>query len=236
MPMQASTRKAASSALPDTWSEYSAAVAAVERGQYDGLGYVFHDTDLVGIDIDAGFDGCFLSRLAVDIVGRCRSYTEKSRSGRGVHVLVRGRLPFKGRNNRAGVEIYQSGRYFIMTGKVLVYSEIIENQAAIDYVLETYFPDVSREGAGTPLSQRIYTPVYPKPAGGKIALRPEYLPILPGARNTSLTSLAGQLHNQGYGKGDIYRELLYCNEVACQPPLPRSEVEQIVGSVTRYRR
>ena len=70
----------------------------------------------------------------------------------------------------------------------------------------------------------------------KIALKPEYPPITPGSRNLSLTSLAGQMHNQGYSKAEIYKELLYANSVACQPPLDRSEVELIVNSVTRYRR
>lgn len=236
IPMQATQRKAASSSLPETWSDFEAAEAAVTKGIYDGLGYVFHDTGLVGIDIDAGFEDGFLSRLAVDIIGHCRSYTEKSRSGRGVHILLRGKLPFKGRNNRNGVEIYQSGRYFIMTGNVLIFPEIIDNQDAIDYIVSKYFTETVKSGTGAPSSQRIYTPVYRKPENGKVSLKPDYPPIPPGSRNLSLTSLAGQLHNQGYSKADIYKELLYCNQAACKPPLDRSEVELIVNSVTRYRR
>ena len=236
VPMQSTFRQAASSVLPDTWAEYELAEAAVAHGIYDGLGYVFHDTGLVGIDIDAGFEDGFLTPLAADIIGQCGSYTEKSRSGRGVHVLVKGTLPFKGKNNRQGVEVYQTSRYFIMTGNVLIYSEIVENQPAIDYVLSKYFPDAERENAGTAVPKRIYSPVYPKPGRGKVVLKPEYPPITPGSRNLSLTSLAGQMHNQGYPKSEIYHELLYANSVACKPPLPRSEVELIVNSVTRYRR
>lgn len=236
IPMQATVRKAASSSLPETWSNYVDAEHNVQHGYYDGLGYVFHGTNLVGIDVDAGFDDGFLSPLATDIIGSCRSYTEKSRSGRGVHVLVRGRLPFSGRNNRQGVEIYQSSRFFIMTGKVLIYTEIVENQEAIDYVLKKYFPDAPKEGSVNQTSQRIYSPVYPKPENGKVVLKPQYPVISPGSRNLSLTSLAGQMHNQGYTKADIYKEILYANSVACKPPLDRSEVESIVNSVTRYRR
>ena len=174
--------------------------------------------------------------MAADIIGRCRSYTEKSRSGRGFHILVKGTIPFKGKNNRAGVEMYQSSRYFIMTGNVLVFPEIVENQAALDYVVETYFPETQKEGGSISAPQRIYTPIYQKPVGGRVRLSPDYPPILPGCRNLSLTSLAGQLHSQGYAKGEIYKELLRCNSIACQPPLDRSEVELIVNSVTRYRR
>ena len=128
VPMQATVRKAASSSNPDTWSNYIDAEHNVQHGYYDGLGYVFHDTGIVGIDIDDGFTDGLLNPLAADIIGRCHSYTEKSRSGRGVHILVRGELPFKGKNNRAAVEIYKSNRYFIMTGEVLIFSEIVENQ------------------------------------------------------------------------------------------------------------
>jgi hypothetical protein len=137
---------------------------------------------------------------------------------------VRGTIPFKGKNNRAGVEIYQSSRYFIMTGNVLLFREVAENQAALDYVVETYFPETQKEGGSTSVPQRIYTPIYKRPESGKVRLSPEYPPILPGCRNLSLTSLAGQLHNQGYSKAEIYKELLRCNQEACQPPLDQSEV------------
>lgn len=120
--MQTGQKKAASSVLPDTWGTFDCAVLNVANGIYDGIGYVFNDDGLIGIDIDDGFSEGLLNPLAADIIGHCGSYTEKSRSGRGVHILLKGSLPFKGRNNRAGVEIYRSGRYFIMTGKVIIYS------------------------------------------------------------------------------------------------------------------
>ena len=236
VPMRSTVRKAASASNPDTWSTFEDAVSAVERDVYDGIGYVFCDDGIVGIDIDDGFTDGLLNPLAADIIGHCQSYTEKSRSGRGVHIFLRGNLPFKGKNNREAVEIYKSNRFFIMTGKVLIYKEIIENQAAIDYVVEKYFPDVAKDNNAPTNNARIYSPVYRRPENGKLALRPEYPPITPGSRNLSLTSLAGQLHNQGYTKAEIYKELLYANSQACKPPLPQSEVELVVNSVTRYRR
>ena len=236
VPMQSTIRKAASASDSNTWSTFDDAVSAVERGVYDGIGYVFCGDGLVGIDIDDGFTDGLLNPLAADIIGHCRSYTEKSRSGRGVHILVRGELPFKGKNNRSAVEIYKSNRYFIMTGTMIIFSQIIENQAGIDYVVEKYFPDAPKESSGISAPQRIYSPIYHKPENGKLTLKPEYPPITSGSRNLSLTSLAGQLHNQGYSKADIFKELLYANSVACKPPLDRSEVELIVNSVTKYRR
>ena len=237
MPLNARTREAASSVDPATWSDFATAKRAVERGKFDNLGFVFNDNNIVGIDIDCGFDGTgFLSDVSIDIMRACRSFTEKSRSGRGVHIYVKGDLPFKGKNNGSGVEIYKEGRYFIVTGKTLVYEQIIDNQRAIDYVVSNYFPEVERavkEGSRTP---PFYSPIFPKPTAGKIAVKPIYPPIRSGSRNQSLTSLAGQLHSRGYSKNQIYRELLRCNEEACEPKLPEREIRTIVNSITKYQR
>lgn len=237
VPMKAFNLTAASSTDPATWSSFDTAHYSVKRGHYDYCGFVFADNGLVGIDIDCGCDeDGFPSQLASDIIGKCKSYTEKSRSGRGFHILVKGDLPFKGKNNRAGVEIYKTGRYFIMTGDTLLYKTIEENQEAIDYVVDKYFPEVRRQQENTDYASRIYTPVWEHPQNNRIKLRPVY-PIIPdGCRNICLTSLAGMLHNQGYSKEQIYDELIYCNTVACEPPLDRFELRSIVNSVTRYKR
>lgn len=234
IPMQSTQNIAASSSNPDTWSDFLTAKEAVENGYYDHIGFVFADNGIVGIDIDAGFDEeGFLSKLSVDCMRATQSYTEKSRSGRGIHILVKGQLPFKGRNNRAGVEIYQSGRYFIMTGKVLVYHDLIENQEAIDYIVDKYFHDMVSEGVSN--RANIYSPIWP-PIGETIPLRPYYPPIPDGCRNISLASLAGVLHNTGYNADQIYDELFLVNERACTPPLDDNEVRTIVNSITRYKR
>jgi len=190
----------------------------------------------VGIDIDAGFDDGLLTPLCADIMSKCQSYTEKSKSGRGVHILLHGTLPFSGRNNLAGVEIYRARRFFIMTGKVLIFPEIIENQAAIDYVVNKYFPETERTNSKSPLVQRIYRPLFRKPADGKIFVRPDYPEIVSGGRNLSLTSLAGAMHNTGYSKRQIYDELRFVNQNRCKPPLHDRELQTITESVTRYRR
>ena len=226
----------ASSTREETWSSFSTAKRRVEEGKYDYVGFVFNDNGIVGIDIDDGYDeDGFMSELAADIIGRCESYTEKSKSGRGFHILLKGDLPFKGKNNLKGVEIYKTARYFIMTGDVLLYDTIIENQEAIDYIVEKYFPEI-REGESNRITNnRIYTPIWVK-TEGKIGLRPEYPPIPDGTRNISLTSLAGQWHSLGYSREEIYKELLYVNSIACNPPLDISEIQCITNSVTRYKR
>ena len=236
VPMCATMTCAASSTNEQTWSAFHDARWAVECGAYDHVGFVFNDNGIVGIDIDDGYDeDGLISELAADIIGRCESYTEKSKSGRGFHILLYGDLPFKGKNNLKGVEIYKASRFFIMTGDTLIYREMVENQEAIDYVLEKYFPEVRESESNRAVSNRIYTPIWVK-TEGKIGLRPEYPPIPDGTRNICLTSIAGQWHNLGYNREEIYRELLYVNSIACKPPLDVYEIQCIANSVTRYKR
>lgn len=236
IPLNANTGTAASSTNPETWSDFETAASQVENGAVGNIGFVFNDNGIVGIDIDDGYDqDGFVSQLAATIMGRCESYTEKSRSGRGFHILLRGTLPFKGKNNLAGVEIYKSARYFIMTGDTLLYRTIEENQEAIDFVVESYFPETRQEKENA-FTGRSYSPVWELPENNRIKLRPVYPRIPNGSRNICLTSLAGMLHNIGYSKANIYQELEYANLTACDPPLDRNEIQTIVRSVTRYKR
>lgn len=237
IPLDAKTGMAASSVEPSTWSDFNTAHELVKDGIAGNVGFVFSGNDaIIGIDIDDGLDEeGFMSPLAVDIIGRCKSYTEKSRSGRGFHILLKGSLPFKGKNNLAGVEIYKSARYFIMTGDTMLYNDIIENQDAIDYVVQTYFPEY-RDKEQSCYDGRIYSPVWELPENNRIKLRPVYPRIPDGSRNICLTSLAGMLHNIGYSKQAMLDELKYANITACEPPLYESELRSIVNSVTRYKR
>lgn len=237
VPMKSFTDEAASSTEAETWSTFGDACGAVKDGYYANIGFVFDNNGIVGIDIDAGTDeDGFMTPLAADIIMNCHSYTERSRSGRGFHILVKGNLPFKGKNNLNGVEIYQDSRYFIMTGDTLLYDRLCDNQEAIDYLLQKYFAETERERETNANGSRIYIPQWEKPSEGRVRLRPVYPRIPNGCRNICLTSLAGMLHNQGYGRQQIYDELLYCNTVACDPCLDKAEIKTIVSSVTRYKR
>lgn len=235
IPMQIFFPKAASSTDPNSWGYYSQALKAVKQGVYDYIGFVFNNNGYVGIDIDDGYTDGLMSNIAVDIINHCKSYTERSRSGRGFHIILKGDLPFLGKNNLKGVEIYKASRYFIMTGDTFVYEAIIESQEAIDYVVNKYFPEARAEkerGA----RRNIYEPVWELGDGGKIPIKPKYPEIPDGTRNICLTSLAGKLYKQGRTKEEVLTELFTCNDQACKPPLEIGEVEAIVNSVFRYRR
>lgn len=234
LPLNAVTMQAASVSSPETWSSYQSALQALQARKADYLGFVFNDNGIVGIDLDKGFEdnGIMPTEETLDIINHIRSYTEKSKSGRGFHILVKGVLPFNGKNNRKGIEIYQVGRYFITTGRQMLYDRIIENQNGINYVLDKYFKDeVQTESK---YSTRYYQLDWKADKG--IALEPEYPMIPAGCRNQSLTSLAGQYHSQGYSYDEIYDLVMKANEAACDPPLDSREVRSIIRSVSRYKR
>ena len=238
VPMQANCPYPASSTNPATWASFEDALWAVEHGYYDYLGFVFNDNGIVGIDIDDGYtpDG-YVSQLASDIVSLCGSYTEKSKSGRGFHIFVRGDVPFKGKNNLAGVEVYKTARFFIMTGNAVAdVKDIRWNQWALDKIVDKYFPE-TRERKATVVTPRIYNPEWDCPKGNRrVKIRPNYPRIPDGCRNICLTSLAGMMHSIGYSKNQIYKELQYANDTACDPPLQLNELRAICNSVTRYQR
>ena len=250
VPMQATRPYPASSTNPATWASFEEAVEAVKNGYYDYIGFVFNDNGIVGIDLDDAveyLEAQFFSgenircpgatQEAYKIFDLCRSYTEISKSGTGLHIFIKGDIPFTGKNNLAGVEMYKTARFFIMTGETLGSTMTLrENQEALDQIVEKYFPE-TRERKTTTVTPRIYNPEWDSPKGSKrVKIRPHY-PVIPdGCRNICLTSLAGMMHSIGYTKGQIYRELQYANSTACKPPLDDGELRSICNSVTRYRR
>lgn len=106
---------------PVTWANFSDATAYCRSVGLDGVGFVFTKNDpFVGIDIDDCIDphSGKISAGAKSIIDKMKSYTEISPSGKGVHIIVRGKLPGGGRNID-GVEIYDEKRYFTITGNLL---------------------------------------------------------------------------------------------------------------------
>jgi hypothetical protein len=103
---------------PSTWTSFGQALARFNEGGYDGLGFVFtKQTGFVGVDLDKCLnrETGQLSAEASVIVQTLNSYTERSPSGAGLHVILRGAVP-PGGNRKGQIEIYDHGRYFTVTG------------------------------------------------------------------------------------------------------------------------
>lgn len=238
MPMRAFAAAAASVSKPDTWATFEEAEECVEGGIYEYAGFVFDHDGLIGIDIDCGFgeDG-LPTEEALEAIRACGSYTEVSKSGKGFHIICKGEIPFRGRNNRKGWEIYREGRFFVLTGQTVMFSGIAEAQEGIDAVLEYHFSDdVAGSTGSTGIRKKIWKPHYRKPGDGKLPLCPTFEPVTSGSRHLSLVSYCGQIHRALAHKETLSKMAESVNERYMVPPLDEVEVRQIVDSVTRYRR
>jgi putative DNA primase/helicase len=143
IPVNPTTNQYADSSDPTTWGTLAAALACRQRGQWQGIGFVFSQDDpYCGIDFDDVIDqDGNVEQWALDYVRLLDSYTERSQSGKGLHIIVRAGLPPEGRK-KGPVEMYDAGRFFVFTGDVLDgYTAMRDAQAAVDLVhRETFGP------------------------------------------------------------------------------------------------
>lgn len=121
IPIDAKTGKAGKSNEEDTWADFDTALEAIEKYNLDGLGFYFKEP-YFGIDIDdvQGEIHRFLTdqhedNIVSEFIEMMCSYAEVSPSGKGIHIIVKGDLP-KGGRRKGKVEMYDTGRFFTMTG------------------------------------------------------------------------------------------------------------------------
>ncbi len=116
---------------PSHWSTFDQARAAFEinPGAFAGIGYVITAEDpYTFIDLDTHDEKLSdEDRKRHDqIANTFKGYAEISPSGRGLHLIVKGKVP-TGRR-RGGVEIYSAERYMTLTGNVWRDGPIVEQQ------------------------------------------------------------------------------------------------------------
>lgn len=158
VPLDALTGKAARSNDPGTWHSFQDAVD--HAPQDGGIGFMFGG-GIFGVDID-GIDQDILEyrqgnldTICGEFIDTLQSYAEWSVSGRGLHIICRGKLPPGGRR-RANVEMYETGRFFIMTGNAASeYTEVAECTERIRALHEKYIgggvvPSLRPEPAAPP--------------------------------------------------------------------------------------
>jgi hypothetical protein len=101
-----------------TWGTLQEAERRAIRGELPGVGFVLTAADdFTGVDIDKAVDEKGdLAPWAAEIVALGETYTEVSPSGRGIRMIVRGKIPSTVKSDAAGVEIYRDKRYLTITG------------------------------------------------------------------------------------------------------------------------
>lgn len=145
-PYEPGGRFRASTTDHKTWGSFDDAWEGYESGLVDGIGFVFDDKGIVGIDLDQCIDGDgVLNQKARQIVEALNSYTEVSVSSCGLHVFLLGDIDLPGRR-RGPIEIYKAKRYFTVTGKVFEErKEVVENQAALDSLVRSLWPPKAKK-------------------------------------------------------------------------------------------
>ena len=110
-----------------------------------------------GIDIDDCIDDSGkLSDMAEEIVRLMDSYTEISPSGKGLHILIRLKVPLseignRRKNDSIGLEMYDSRRYLTVTGKVYGTAKpIAERTEALRRVYGKYMAVAEKAKANPP--------------------------------------------------------------------------------------
>lgn len=151
---------------PRTWGTYDEAVRYASEnglaGNAGGIGFEFAG-GYAGIDLDdVVLAGGTLKPFADEVVRMMDSYTEYSPSGRGLHILFKLNVPLsefgsRRRNDALGIEIYDSGRYFTITGKV--YGEakpIVERSEQARKIYNEYLIPPRDKNSNTGLLGAIY--------------------------------------------------------------------------------
>lgn len=108
----------ASTTNAGSWSSYETVAAkfAEPANTWDGIGFVFTEP-FAGVDFDnvRNPETGEISPAALKRIHALDSYTEVSPSGRGVHVIVNGRLEGDGKK-KPHIEVYDDARFFAVTG------------------------------------------------------------------------------------------------------------------------
>ena len=96
---------------PNDWSTFDSVVATYNLGGFDGIGFVFTENDpYTGIDLDDAEGDAVIYERQLKIFKEFSSYSELSPSGKGLHIIVKGKVESGRRKSK--IEIYSAKRYF----------------------------------------------------------------------------------------------------------------------------
>ena len=126
-----------------TWSTFNLALSGCEKFNFDGIGFVLGN-GIFGVDLDNHADEntpeedvAEFKRLANEFVATLNSYTEWSQSGKGIHIICKGKLP-EGSRRKGCVEMYDENRFFAFTGNAIRNIPLQDRQEEIKPLWEKY--------------------------------------------------------------------------------------------------
>ena len=260
VPYNLQTGHKAANNKPEHWTTYPDSLS----DSYSGIGFVFtKDLGMTGIDLDDCItDSGAIKPWAVEILANFEgTYAEVSPSGSGIKLWVRGSLPGTGAKayidedgtrtvqsmNDGAVEMYDTGRYFCVTGQRYVADQncVMGQSYATgqNCVTGQSYADHGESVTVLDLQEEI-TKLYnwlrgdqggPNPAAdisSSVLARGDV--VTEGSRHAHLLSLAGKLRNQGFERGDLLPTIRQANASRCSPPKPDGEIIGIVEYVCQF--
>ena len=144
---------------PSTWTIFRVAISGCVKFGFDGIGFMLGEDKTTGvkyfgIDLDNHEDENGNKPMTRDdfftfsgeFVNKLQSYTEYSHSGEGIHIICKGSLPEGAkRKNGVAVEMYDKGRFFTMTGNVILDVPIADRTEEIKPLWEKYLNTKTEE-------------------------------------------------------------------------------------------
>lgn len=190
--------KNAKSNDPETWGTFEQAVKACETFGFDYVGFEFAPP-YFGVDLDHCLDKL---DFVDEFVETLQSYAEVSKSGNGIHIICKGKLP-DGSRRKGGVEMYSEGRYFIVTGNIYnqQYTQIVDCTESVKVLHSKYLP------TSVPKAETHRT----------VIVDLDDAEVIDKARNCKSGSLFAMLYNgdwQGLFPSQSEADLAFCNQLA----------------------
>ena len=140
IPINANSGYGAKSNDESTWVSFDEALSKVSYFNCNGLGFMLGN-GYFGVDIDHAIDNTDLINEFIDTL---KSYTERSQSGEGIHIICKGVLP-SGNRRKGNIEMYDNARFFAMTGDTMNDYDIAERTEQVKPLWEKYLNDKPSE-------------------------------------------------------------------------------------------
>lgn len=208
-PYSAITQSPSDWQVSENWTTFKDALRVAKECGFSGIGFVF-SFPYVGIDLDDCIeeDG-LMDSFAREITGLVDTFTEYSKSGKGLHLYCKVTEPIKPLKTDF-IEIYGESRFFIVTGRELDAGqlEITEQTANVKDLIAKY--NVPKRTT----------------AGGQA------VQFIKGERNNRMTAEVGRMLNY-WDKETVRSMAQVLNQRICKPPLDGAELDTIVESMSK---
>ena len=218
---------------PTTWSSFDDVTSVYQKsgGEFDGIGFVLtKDDPFVCIDLDHCLIDSNPNEHAIEIVNRFNSFTERSPSGDGLHVWVRGNLAAGLKNQE--IEIYDTKRYITITGQPWA----AENIERTIHSRQEELDDIYGQYRGNSKPSTVAPPTRRENKQLPDGLLPEDMVLINQMKGFKNYEKIKALGNASGEEGDwSTHDQAFCNILAFATGKDPEQMDRMVRASARYR-